>query len=200
MNNIEALRELRDQSWTNGPLSCAHWISGETKRLRQPGSYRGKQIPSSACASIRLCLSRRDLFRTHLRAILRAGDGGNFQPHVPIDFRSEELREALVRTGIRLTAHSRAEDKAHVWPIPVGIVIEVPSAAPLDRPVGQDGGFLQHRHQRSHAVRACRRSRQSRANSLPRRPSSGCPSLDLPAHNRCPQAGQTCRRLWRGSL
>jgi phosphoenolpyruvate-protein phosphotransferase/dihydroxyacetone kinase phosphotransfer subunit len=86
--------------------------------------------PFLGVRSIRLCLSRRELFRTQLRAILRAGEGGNFKIMFPLISEPTELREALSELE---GAHSAllSEGKAHVWPISVGIVIEVPSAALL---------------------------------------------------------------------
>ena len=86
--------------------------------------------PFLGVRSIRLCLSRRELFRTQLRAILRAGEGGNFKIMFPLISEPTELQEALSELE---AAHSAllSESKAHIWPIAVGIVIEVPSAALL---------------------------------------------------------------------
>ncbi|MET0253124.1 MAG: phosphoenolpyruvate--protein phosphotransferase [Terrimicrobiaceae bacterium] len=86
--------------------------------------------PFLGVRAIRLCLSRRDLFRTHLRAILRAGHGGNFQIMFPMISDPQELRDALSELE-NVHAALQRENKAHAWPIPVGIMIEVPSAALL---------------------------------------------------------------------
>ena len=51
--------------------------------------------PFLGVRAIRLCLNRRELFRTHLRAILRAGHGGNFQLMFPMISDPQELRDAL---------------------------------------------------------------------------------------------------------
>ena len=86
--------------------------------------------PFLGVRAIRFCLSRRDLFRIHLRAILRAGHGGNFRIMFPMIADPQELREArseLENVHIML----ENENEPHAWPIPVGIMIEVPSAALL---------------------------------------------------------------------
>jgi len=86
--------------------------------------------PFLGVRAIRLCLNRRELFRTHLRAILRAGHGGNFQLMFPMISDPQELRDALAELQ-NVHAALLSENKPHAWPIPVGIMIEVPSAALL---------------------------------------------------------------------
>jgi phosphoenolpyruvate synthase/pyruvate phosphate dikinase len=69
--------------------------------------------PFLGVRAIRLCLNRRDLFRTHLRAILRAGHGGKFQIMFPMISDPQELRDALselenVRAALTLVARKEA--------------------------------------------------------------------------------------------
>ena len=86
--------------------------------------------PFLGVRAIRLCLSRRDLFRIHLRAILRAGHGGNFRIMFPMIADPQELREAMSELeNVHIMLEN--ENEPHAWPIPVGIMIEVPSAALL---------------------------------------------------------------------
>jgi phosphocarrier protein FPr len=86
--------------------------------------------PSLGVRAIRLCLSRPDLFRAHLRAILRAGEGSNFRLMFPLISDPPELQEALSELESVHAALLR-EGKPHAWPIPVGIMVEVPSAVVL---------------------------------------------------------------------
>ena len=147
---FEALSELRgvmDQR----PVIIRTLDVGGDKVAPSLGLPQGsKSLPRRACHSA--LPSRRELFRTHLRAILRAGHGGNFQIMFPMISEPQELRDALSELE---NAHAalESESKAHAWPIPVGIMIEVPSAATPDRPTRTNGRFLQHRNQRSHPVR-----------------------------------------------
>jgi multiphosphoryl transfer protein len=86
--------------------------------------------PFLGIRAIRLCLERRDLLRTHLRAILRAAQGGNFRIMFPMITDPHELREAMAEVEA-VHAALESENEPHAWPIPLGIMIEVPSAAVL---------------------------------------------------------------------
>ena len=78
--------------------------------------------------AIRLCLSRTDLFKTQLRALLRAGMHGNLQIMFPMISGIQELNRAL---DILEEVKNELDVKGvpFVRDIPVGIMIEVPSAA-----------------------------------------------------------------------
>lgn len=78
--------------------------------------------------ALRLCLEREELFRTQLRALLRASSFGNLKIMFPMIAVKEELLEAK-----RLLAEERSklerEGVAVAAAIEVGMMIEVPSAA-----------------------------------------------------------------------
>ncbi|WCF08957.1 phosphoenolpyruvate--protein phosphotransferase [Paenibacillus thiaminolyticus] len=78
--------------------------------------------------AIRLCLDRKDLFKTQLRAILRASAHGNIKLMYPMIATITELRAAN-----ELLAEARqeldAEGVAYNREMEVGIMIEVPAAA-----------------------------------------------------------------------
>jgi phosphoenolpyruvate-protein phosphotransferase/dihydroxyacetone kinase phosphotransfer subunit len=86
--------------------------------------------PFLGVRAIRLCLNRPDIFQPHLRAILRAGLGGDFRIMFPMIADAVEFRQA--RSALE-EAHKAlvAENRPHLWPLPVGIMIETPSAAIL---------------------------------------------------------------------
>ena len=86
--------------------------------------------PFLGVRAIRLCLERRDLLRAHLRAILRAAHGGNFRIMFPMITDLQELHQARAEVEA-VHAALESEKKAHAWPVPLGIMIEVPSAAVL---------------------------------------------------------------------
>jgi phosphocarrier protein FPr len=86
--------------------------------------------PFLGVRAIRLCLERRELLRTHLRAILRAAHDGNFRIMFPMITDLQELQQARAELEA-VHAALESEKKAHAWPIPLGIMIEVPSAAVL---------------------------------------------------------------------
>jgi phosphoenolpyruvate-protein phosphotransferase (PTS system enzyme I) len=77
--------------------------------------------------SIRLTLKRRELFRTQLRALIRAARHGRLRVLFPFVSGIEELREARA-----VLAEARAEIEARgeqPMPLSIGVMIEVPSAA-----------------------------------------------------------------------
>lgn len=77
---------------------------------------------------LRLCLARKDLFRTQLRAILRASVYGDLRLMLPMVSSVEDIRAAKAvleeaKEELRRSGQAFRED------IPVGIMVEVPSIA-----------------------------------------------------------------------
>ena len=84
--------------------------------------------PFLGVRAIRLSLREPDLFRTQLRAILRAAAGSNLRIMFPMVTNLRELRAArqmLEEEHVRLAK----ADIPHGWPLQTGIMIEVPGAA-----------------------------------------------------------------------
>jgi phosphotransferase system enzyme I (PtsI) len=83
--------------------------------------------PALGLRAIRYCLKNPEMFKTQLRAILRAAAFGDVRILFPMITGTEELKEA--RRLLVEAAHSLQRDKIpHNPDIPVGIMIEVPSA------------------------------------------------------------------------
>ncbi len=78
--------------------------------------------------AIRFCLARPDIFKLQLRAILRASVHGNLKLMYPMISGIEELRQA---NGLLREAKEELSQKGIEFndKIPVGVMIEVPSAA-----------------------------------------------------------------------
>jgi len=89
-----------------------------------------EENPQLGCRSIRLSLEREGLFRAQLRAILRASEHGNVRLMLPMVSSLEELRRAheLIAQAKRELEHAGL---SYDREIPVGMMIEVPSAALL---------------------------------------------------------------------
>lgn len=84
--------------------------------------------PFLGVRALRLSLQQPDLFRTQLRAILRAGALANLRimfPMVATLEEVEQVREFLAQVHRDL----ENEGIAHAWPIETGIMVEIPSAA-----------------------------------------------------------------------
>lgn len=78
--------------------------------------------------AIRFCLERPEIFKTQLRAILRASALGNVRMMYPLISGVEEVRRANALLA-ECKRELRAEGHAFDEKLPVGIMIEVPSAA-----------------------------------------------------------------------
>lgn len=100
---------------------------GGDKALKSLGIPQ-EDNPFLGYRAIRLCLDRKELFLTQLRAILRAGVFGNLKIMFPMISGLEELWEAkkiLEQAKMELKARNTAFDEN----IKTGIMIEIPSAA-----------------------------------------------------------------------
>jgi len=97
-------------------------------KFAHEGQQDGERNPFLGSRSIRYSLQRPELFMVQLRAILRASVAGDVRILFPMISVVEELREAK-----RLLARAKEELAAGGIPfrphIPVGIMVEVPSAA-----------------------------------------------------------------------
>ncbi|MGE5358147.1 MAG: phosphoenolpyruvate--protein phosphotransferase [Bacteroidales bacterium] len=102
------------QAWPRG-LDLPPGAS--TARARGPLGLRGT----------RLCLHHRDMFRTQLRALLRAANFGQLRILFPFVSGLEELRQARsVLDEARRDLERRGETPHEV---PIGVMLEIPSAA-----------------------------------------------------------------------
>ncbi|MBI4971793.1 MAG: phosphoenolpyruvate--protein phosphotransferase [Candidatus Omnitrophica bacterium] len=91
--------------------------------------------------AIRFCLTRVDVFRAQLRAILRASHYGNLKIMYPMISNLDELRQAheiLRSVGEELTKEGIPYDKD----IDVGAMIEIPSAAITSDSLAKEADFF----------------------------------------------------------
>ncbi len=91
--------------------------------------------------AVRICLDRPELFKTQLRAIWRAGVTGNVRVMFPMISGLEELRRAkALLVEAREELASQGEMMAEQ--IPVGVMIELPSAALMAEKLGREVDFF----------------------------------------------------------
>ncbi len=97
--------------------------------------------PQMGLRAIRLCLREEELFKVQLRAILRAGAGGNVRILIPMVSGIEEIREAK-----RILAELQEDLAREAIPagqdMPVCIMIEVPYAFFIADAVDREVDFL----------------------------------------------------------
>jgi phosphoenolpyruvate-protein phosphotransferase/dihydroxyacetone kinase phosphotransfer subunit len=97
--------------------------------------------PFLGVRALRLCLQHEDLFATQLRAILRAGGGRDFKIMFPMVADLSDLQRARASLG-KVHAALEKEAVSHLWPIDVGIMIEIPSAALLAESLAEHADFF----------------------------------------------------------
>ncbi len=122
---VEAIRRLKGKPLTIRTLDLgADKISDSLETVKP----HAEPNPFLGCRSIRLCLQNLNLFKTQLRAILRASAEGPVRIMFPLISHVMELRQArMILADVRedLDDAGLAYDNK----IPVGMMVEVPSAA-----------------------------------------------------------------------
>jgi phosphocarrier protein FPr len=97
--------------------------------------------PFLGCRGIRVMLRRRDLFRTQLRAILRAGAAHPVELLLPMIASLDELRETKA-----IVAEAEAELEREGLPfrknIRIGVMIEVPAAVAIADQLAREASFF----------------------------------------------------------
>jgi phosphoenolpyruvate-protein phosphotransferase (PTS system enzyme I) len=97
--------------------------------------------PFLGIRAIRLCFAREDIFRTQLRALLRAGGSGRLRIMFPMIAAIEELRSAkriLEEERRSLASRGIAAPEG----IEVGIMIEIPGAAAMADRLAREADFF----------------------------------------------------------
>ena len=112
-----------------GPITIRTLDLGADKQV-DSGSRQGPtpNNPALGLRAIRLCLKEPDLFRTQVRALLRASAHGAMQIMLPMISSVQEFRQAQQIIAVT-TEQLRAEGHTVADNIPVGAMIEVPAAA-----------------------------------------------------------------------
>ncbi|NLZ68950.1 MAG: phosphoenolpyruvate--protein phosphotransferase [Spirochaetales bacterium] len=118
--------EIVEKSTLYGPLTIRTWDVGGDKVVDALAIK--EENPILGWRAIRFCLANKELFVPQLRSILRASAFGKVQIMFPMISGVEELEESLA-----LLEEVKQELRRKMIPfdeqIPVGIMIEVPSAA-----------------------------------------------------------------------
>ncbi|HYE84255.1 MAG TPA: phosphoenolpyruvate--protein phosphotransferase [Clostridia bacterium] len=91
--------------------------------------------------AIRICLERKDIFMTQLRAILRAGASGNILIMFPMISGVAEVREAK-KVLEEAKAELRSENLEFDGNLKVGIMVEIPSAAMTADTIAKEVDFF----------------------------------------------------------
>ncbi|HKS72348.1 MAG TPA: phosphoenolpyruvate--protein phosphotransferase [Terriglobales bacterium] len=100
-----------------------------------------EQNPFLGVRGIRLSLEHPEFFLTHLRAILLAAAGREAWLMLPMISVAAEVRRTR---DLLQKAHEelQSEGRPHLWPIKLGIMIEVPSAALMAEQLAEEAEFF----------------------------------------------------------
>jgi phosphoenolpyruvate-protein phosphotransferase (PTS system enzyme I) len=109
------------------PVTIRTLDIGGDKVLPELGAQDEKN-PLLGWRAIRFCLSREDIFKTQLRAILRAAVFGETRIMFPMIATADELERALALVD-EARAECRAKGQATPAMLPIGIMVEIPAAA-----------------------------------------------------------------------
>ncbi len=113
----------------DGPVTIRTLDLGADKTI---GSGRGAKMstnPALGLRAIRLCLRETDMFRTQLRALLRASAEGDLRIMLPMISSIQEVRQTRHLIA-DLMAELESQGLAYDADLAVGAMIEVPAAAP----------------------------------------------------------------------
>jgi phosphotransferase system enzyme I (PtsI) len=105
------------------------------------GGYPQEPNPFLGWRAIRMCLDQPNLFKTQLRALLRAGVHGRIKILLPLIISLDEIREtaALIREASAELAAARVPHRVSV---PLGVMIETPAAAILADDIANEVDFF----------------------------------------------------------
>ena len=111
------------------------------KKLAREVMGSKEENPVLGLRALRLCMQHRDMFKTQLRALLRASAFGNIKIMFPLVSGVQELRQ--VKTLVRdIRLELDAEGIAYDRELQIGIMIEVPSAAVIADMLATEADFF----------------------------------------------------------
>jgi len=114
---------------------------GADKFVTAHGPHEPEKNPSLGVRSVRLCLRDTPLFRKQLRAILRASAFGDVRVMFPMISTLPELRKCVFLLN-EVMEDLREAGEAFNASIPVGTMIEVPSAALMAQEFAREVDFF----------------------------------------------------------
>ena len=114
--------------------------AGADKFVKTLGSF-DERNPALGLRAIRLCMYHRDIFKTQVRAILRASVAGNISVMFPMISGLREIRQAKGLLA-ECRAELRREGRRFEPDMPVGIMMELPSAVMIAEILAREVDFF----------------------------------------------------------
>lgn len=115
---------------------------GGDKIVNIPGfSFEEEKNPLLGCRAIRFCLKMPALFKTQLRALLRAGVYGSLKIMLPLITDAEQIRQTKILIE-EIKTELRGKNIPFNDNIPLGIMIETPAAAIMADELAKEADFF----------------------------------------------------------
>ena len=100
-----------------------------------------EENPSMGCRAIRICLTQPDIFKTQLRAILRASAYGNMSVMFPMITDVEEVKQAKLILE-KIKNELKDEKIPFNEEIKIGVMIETPAAVMISGELAREADFF----------------------------------------------------------
>ncbi|HSB07994.1 MAG TPA: phosphoenolpyruvate--protein phosphotransferase [Blastocatellia bacterium] len=134
----DVYRKLAEATGEAGASIRVFDLGGDKLTL---AGFEAEQNPALGLRAMRLSLKVEQMFRTQLRAVLRANLHGKLRVVLPLISTITELREAkrIISDVKQEMAEARVEHNAA---LPIGVMIEVPAAAMMADVFAREADFL----------------------------------------------------------
>lgn len=137
--HFDIYRKLAEATAPNWCIIRTFDLGG--KKLAREIMGSKEDNPVLGLRALRLCMQHRDMFKTQLRALLRASAHGKIKIMFPLVSGVQELRQ--VKTLVReIRLELDAEGIAYNKDLQIGIMIEVPSAAVIADMLATEADFF----------------------------------------------------------
>lgn len=100
-----------------------------------------EENPALGWRALRICLDRPEIFKTQLKALCRASTYGNIQIMIPMITSVWEIREVR-KLVAEVQSQLRADGIAFNENMPIGVMIETPSAAMISDKLAKEADFF----------------------------------------------------------
>ncbi|HWQ32907.1 MAG TPA: phosphoenolpyruvate--protein phosphotransferase [Blastocatellia bacterium] len=135
---FEVYKILAETSGAAGAVIRTFDLGGDKLRLE---GFEEEPNPALGLRAIRLSLTIEEVFRTQLRAILRAAAFGNLKIVLPLISNLDELRSAK-RIIAEVERELREQKIRHGEDIEIGVMVEVPAAVVMVETLAREADFF----------------------------------------------------------
>ncbi|MBX3280380.1 MAG: phosphoenolpyruvate--protein phosphotransferase [Acidobacteria bacterium] len=137
-DQYKVYRMLAEMSGEDGAVIRTFDLGGDKLHL---SGFKAEPNPALGLRAIRLSMQIEEVFRTQLRAILRAAEHGRLKIVLPLITNLDELRTAK-RIIAEVEREMRAKGIKHAEDIEIGVMVEVPSAVLQAEAIAREADFL----------------------------------------------------------